>query len=78
MINHVLPHTAYTLSNRLGEKRKKEKRKKKINLITYISMQKKSVKFIWIKEISIDLRPTSTWKLQAKLISKENKNVKCN
>lgn len=46
MINHVLPHTEYTLSNRLGEKRKKEKRKKKINLITYISMQKKSVKFI--------------------------------
>ena len=46
MVNHVLPHTAYTLSNRLGEKRKKEKRKKKINLITYISMQKKSVKFI--------------------------------
>lgn len=41
-------------------------------------MQIKSVKSIKIKKISIDLWPVSTRMLQANLIFKENKNVKCN
>ena len=39
---------------------------------------KKSVKFLWFKDIFMNVRPISTRELQPDLIFKENENLKCN